>query len=665
MAVLEQNPIASSTANGATTVFPHDFKVLEAADLQVRGQLGTTYTTFVLGVDYTVSGLGTNSGAVVFLSAPAAGMVITRTRRTKRQRLTDYQENGDLPASTLNRDLDRLVLMAQEAAAAVQTPDTPTDALRFDLSDNGTGSKGAGMIGWGALVSYAAGTVGAIIAALKTLLDRNVVSIDSYGAVADGATDNTTAIQAAIDAAYTSGRKLRIPANAADYVHAGTLTIPYDATQTKALRITGDSDINYYNTQAGSRLRYTGSGYAFDVQGRGVDVSGANSGSPVGVTFERLSITGTASALGAIRYRRAWYGAVRRCGFWNFSSASNGVVTIDSTSGGGGRNGFAGEITVEKNWFANSGRCVLLTGDTGGVVNVVRVLDNVALDQQFFLAHNFGASVPYSLNVVCTGNHCEGTLQSDVYSQGVAGGWVITGNYFEQNNNAQNLPRIDIAGSNNTGITITGNTFSKQLQAAGQSLARVANAKGVTFTGNISNYGGSTDRWSIDLQTCTQVTAEPVSVVGAVGYPVLMNNVAIFSGRVADTWRQVPAGGSGGFVGISSGDGYPGGTVCTVAAEHNKTNGMVTMSFRAQVTTKSASGTSLLIGLLPFPNNGGDVVFPVYATSVTGTRPFWAILPAGQSVATVYDNTGAAVNYQTAIAVGSVLQAQFSYLTQQ
>lgn len=511
-------------------------------------------------------------------------------------------------------------------------------------------------------VAYTALLTGAVSRSLRAARQESI-SIEDFGASTSLA-DNSSALQLAVSAALLTGKALRIPANAGEYVFASTITIPYDATQTAALRILGDSDINYYSTQSGSRLRYTGNSYAFDVQGRGIDVAGANSGSPVGVTFERISLTGTASALGAIRYRRAWYGAVRRCGFWSFGNASGGVVTIDSSSGGGGRNGFAGEITVERNWFASSGRCIWLTGDTGGVVNVVRVRDNVALDQQYFLIHSFGAFVPYSINVQVTGNHIEGTTVTDIFSQAVAGNWLIQGNYIEQNNAAQNSPRIDIQGTNNIGITICDNTFSKQLQAAGQTLACVANAKGVIFTGNLSNYGGSSDRWSIDLQTCTQVTAEPTSVVSGTAYPVLMNNVALSSGRSAETWRQVAAGGTGGFVGISSGDGWPGGTVCTTLNEVNKTNGMVTVSVKSTVTTKSASGTSLLIGLLPFANNGGDVVFPILAQNITGTKPLWGRIAAGGNFATVVDANNTAINYQTAISVGSIIEAQFSYLTQ-
>ena len=227
MTVLEQTPIASTVANGSTTVFPHSFKVLEAGDLLVRGQVGDTYTTFVLGVDYVVTGLGTDAGAVTFVTAPPDGMTITRTRRTRRQRLTDYQQNAEIPSRTLNLDLDRLVLMAQEAAAAATTPDSPTDTLRFDLSDNTSGGKGAGMVGFGAAVVYAAGTVGAYLrnlaasggsalvgflqagtgAVSRTLQSkaRDVVSVKDFGAVGDNAADDTAAIQAAINYASNNG----------------------------------------------------------------------------------------------------------------------------------------------------------------------------------------------------------------------------------------------------------------------------------------------------------------------------------------------------------------------------------------------------------------------------------------------------------------------------
>jgi hypothetical protein len=130
MTVSQQTPIATALANGVTTVFPYAFTVLEATDLVVTGTLAGVVTTYTEGVHYNVSGLGTPSGSATFLVAPANGTVITLYRFSVLERDTDYQDNGDLPADTLNLDIDRvwlalqeLILGARGSPSAIRVPD--------------------------------------------------------------------------------------------------------------------------------------------------------------------------------------------------------------------------------------------------------------------------------------------------------------------------------------------------------------------------------------------------------------------------------------------------------------------------------------------------------------------------------------------------------------
>lgn len=137
MAVSQQTPVQTSIASGIGTVFPYTFTVLEASDLVVSGQVGTaTPTVYRLGVDYTVSGVGSFAGSVNFLAAPANGTRIIIQRRTAITRAIDYQTNGDLFAATINRDIDRIVLIAQDidqkvADAATGLPVATAASLSF------------------------------------------------------------------------------------------------------------------------------------------------------------------------------------------------------------------------------------------------------------------------------------------------------------------------------------------------------------------------------------------------------------------------------------------------------------------------------------------------------------------------------------------------------
>lgn len=108
MAVQDQIPYNQHTGNGVTTVFAFSFLLLLQADLKV-------YLDGVLQASgYTVSGVGNpTGGTVTFSVAPANGVVVLLDRDIPLERLTDYQDGGDLLADTLNRDMDRLWMAIQ------------------------------------------------------------------------------------------------------------------------------------------------------------------------------------------------------------------------------------------------------------------------------------------------------------------------------------------------------------------------------------------------------------------------------------------------------------------------------------------------------------------------------------------------------------------------
>lgn len=111
MTVSAQTPINRSTGNGVTTVFPYDFKILAAADILVTVD-GVAKT---LNVDYTVSGVGVGAGGNITMTvAPANLSSVVRRRNMALVRTTDYQDQGELPAATLDADIDATVLMVQQ-----------------------------------------------------------------------------------------------------------------------------------------------------------------------------------------------------------------------------------------------------------------------------------------------------------------------------------------------------------------------------------------------------------------------------------------------------------------------------------------------------------------------------------------------------------------------
>lgn len=512
-----------------------------------------------------------------------------------------------------------------------------------------------------ALVNYLPG----VAAPARTVQDklREFVSVTDFGAKGDGTTDDTISFQAAINACIAGNKTLFVPNPAVEYKITAPLDITYAAAATRGLRIFGQA-LGAYYSNSGPIINYTGTvGYVFRILGRFVAEGGVNQGAPMSVDISGLVFKGNAACQGAILVQRAWRIRITHCSFFGFTNLLYGAIVFYASTPGTG-DAFAGGATIRDNTFASGGVALLLTGNSGGVVNVVHFGENIVIDHQYGVKAQWESGVPYTANITILRNHFEGVIKSDVYSQSVAQNWLISGNYTEQNAAGENNSRFRIEGVANRGIVISGNAIFKNLSAAGTSLVYVSGGDGVTVQGNYSAYGGAADRFSVDLVSCANSRAEVMMPNGITAFPVRVNNVVFKSGLVDDRAISSMLTTSGNFVGISSGDGWPGGTVESCSNELSVTNGLARVNFTTTVTTKSAAGTSLLIGILPSPNVGQPVYFPVYTVNVTGTKPFYGVLGSGATTATVYDATGAAVNYQTAVSVGSTVTARFDYLTQ-
>ncbi|MFI2853811.1 phage tail fiber protein [Klebsiella aerogenes] len=110
MSVPNQIPYNIYTANGQTTVFTYEFYIISASDLEVSIN-GSVVTS-----GYTISGVGNKDGGdITFLTPPANGSVVMLERVVPTYRLTDYQDNGDLLADTVNKDFDRIWMAIQRA----------------------------------------------------------------------------------------------------------------------------------------------------------------------------------------------------------------------------------------------------------------------------------------------------------------------------------------------------------------------------------------------------------------------------------------------------------------------------------------------------------------------------------------------------------------------
>jgi len=247
--------------NGVTTGFPFSFKVFQDADVQpVLTDANGAATNLVLNSDFSVllnADQDTNPGGTVTypiqIGAPVlpAGSTLTIIGGMPINQLSDITNMGRFLPQVFEDAYDKLTILIQQLKevtdrtlqAAVGTTvklifpapssgkflrwrsdltglenvDAGTDSMALQglLADAGDVTHGTALIGWKA---NAAGSTGRTLSV--KLGER--LSVKDFGAVGDGVTDDTLAIQAAINFCGPLGRQLFFPRGS--YVH-GALTV--------------------------------------------------------------------------------------------------------------------------------------------------------------------------------------------------------------------------------------------------------------------------------------------------------------------------------------------------------------------------------------------------------------------------------------------------------
>lgn len=108
--------------NGVTKTFAYDFRILDAAHIQViRAAVDGTETTLTLTADYTVSGVGNaGGGSITATVAPASGQTITILRKMPFTQETDLENQGAYYAQTIEDALDAAAMRDQELDEQLQ-----------------------------------------------------------------------------------------------------------------------------------------------------------------------------------------------------------------------------------------------------------------------------------------------------------------------------------------------------------------------------------------------------------------------------------------------------------------------------------------------------------------------------------------------------------------
>ena len=109
----------SYSGNGSTTAFTYNFKITAETEIQVIVKTNATGAESVRSIgtgstNYSVSGVGNNSGTVTFVTAPTSSETVVLRRSTAQTQAMDLIDNDPMSADTIETAHDKSIAIAQE-----------------------------------------------------------------------------------------------------------------------------------------------------------------------------------------------------------------------------------------------------------------------------------------------------------------------------------------------------------------------------------------------------------------------------------------------------------------------------------------------------------------------------------------------------------------------
>ncbi|WOO43480.1 glycosyl hydrolase family 28-related protein [Rubellicoccus peritrichatus] len=198
------------TLSTGTDALLFNFYTLDATHLKVwkSPASGSVPSLLVLNTDYVVSGTQDEAGNVtVTMIGQTVGDVITILRVPTMDQLLELVSGGQFHEESVEEGLDKVTMICfallEQINRAIKYPPTEVDGWIAEIE--ATADRASKIIGFdenGAL----------------TVLPEIVENVETYGAVGDGVTNDTAAVQAALNSAIASGKVLYFPNPQATYL---------------------------------------------------------------------------------------------------------------------------------------------------------------------------------------------------------------------------------------------------------------------------------------------------------------------------------------------------------------------------------------------------------------------------------------------------------------
>jgi hypothetical protein len=470
------------------------------------------------------------------------------------------------------------------------------------------------------------------------------VNLLDFGAVGDGATNDTTAIQNAIAYCLANNNSLYVPSGV--YRHNQITITP---AVRASLRIVGNTSYDFTPLTSGSIFQ------SLDSSGSSLIINGDG---PFYMAMEGITFYGNLNLSSGIKTVARTNFSVKRCCFANYSTGSGIELTI-------GAGTFNGVTLVEDCKFSHCGNGIKILDQYPN--NIFNIINNVFIDCGYGFIAGTSLSPVETRNVNLWRNAFENCINTEMYAEGTIKDWSIIGNYIEK---TATTPIIYIKQSvivgYNGGCHISDNLFQAPL-TTNQTMIYADNMRNLKVENNHCTTGNSTDRYFVyfGTQVTDSYVEKPSTPNGITMFPIYNSTTLTktYRSTYSDENIAISTNAVTG-IQINGNTNAPGFNTTTVnLAVYTARQGIITVDFDLTLATENVGSAGFAEILnLPITNAGNPAAVTFYdSTGITSAYPISGVVDTNTNYIKIFANTGARIDFPSQFAVGTRLKGTVTY----